>query len=729
MKNIVISAIRKNVMPKVSGKLNLAKLNVVLALTAALISGCGAGSTDGSASGTVEPTLSVALTSNGLPATSISSATPATVKATLKDSGGSVISGAVVTFSTDSALATISPATTALTDSSGIATVTLSAASVNASGAATIKATSQVGTVAVNGSKGFSVGAAIVAVSNPVFGQNPISSLGSTSVSVNVTSGGSAVTTPQTVTFSSPCASSGKALMSQSVDTVNGVATNTYTDKGCTGPDTVTVSVSGITSSSALLNITAPTAGSIEYVSSIPDNISLKGTGGKENAQVTFKVLDSGGNPISGKTVLFGLSTSVGGITLSPNNGVAPYTIGTATSDANGTVSTTVNAGTVSTPVRVTASTCSDSSASCGAGTTLTTQSSLLSITTGIPDQFGFSLSATKWNIEGLNYDGTTTVLTARLADHFKNPIPDNTSVVFTAESGSVVGACSTVDGSCSVPYTSQGTRPTNGRATVLAYAVGEETFTDLNGSGWADLSPTNEMIDPNGDPTDLAEAFIDYNENGTFDAANETFIDFNQNQEFDSGDGKLSGVLCDDVTAGRSSAGTCSSSKTIHVRYSGVIILSSSDAEITIKPPALPSGLNAGIPTTGIVLPSCHTNGAAASPTTFTIMILDRNGNAMAAGSAIAFSSNNASILSSPSGVVTDSTACRFGYSGCPPTAASTSLGDYSITMMSDATVTPATDTEPAKCVNPNPSGFLTVTVTSPESGTPSIATMLVTD
>jgi hypothetical protein len=641
-----------------------------------------------------------------------------------------VVSGAVVTFSTNATLATISPANTALTDSSGVATVTLSAASVNASGAATITATSQVGTVAVNGSKGFSVGAAIVNVSAPVFGQNPISSLGSTSVSVSVTSGGTAVTTPQTVTFSSPCASAGKAQMSISVDTVSGVATNTYTDKGCTGPDTITASVSGITTSAALLNITAATAGSIEYVSSVPDNITLKGTGGKENAQVTFKVLDSGGNPISNKTVLFGLSTSVGGITLSPNNGVAPYTVGSATSGADGLVTTTVNAGTVSTPVRVTASTCSDSSANCSTGTTLTTQSNLLSITTGIPDQFGFSLAATKWNIEGLNYDGTTTVLTVRLADHFKNPIPDNTSVVFTAESGSVVGACSTIAGSCTVPFTSQGTRPANGRTTVLAYAVGEETFTDLNGSGWADLSPTSEMIDPNGNPTDLAEAFVDYNENGSFDPASETYIDFNQNRSFDVSDGKLSGVLCDDVTPGRSAAGSCSSSKTIHVRQSGVIILSSSHALITIKPPALPTNLNAGIPSTGIVLPSCYTNGTEIpSPVTFTVTVLDLNGNTMAAGTKIDFSTNNASILSTATGIVEDSTECLSGYSGCPASAASSSLGEYSVTMKSDATYTPATATEPAKCVNDTTSGIFTVKVTSPESATITFDTELVSD
>src|ERR1035437_5383174 len=231
----------------------------------------------------------------------------------------------------------------------------------------------------------------------------------------------------------------------------------------------------GLASSSAILTVTAPTTGSIQYVSATPLNISLKGSGGAPTSQVIFKVLDTGGNPISGKTVTLGLSTTVGGLSLASYTGI---------SDALGQVIATVNSGTVSTPVRVTASTVAG-------GVTLTTQSSQLSITTGIPDQVSFSLSATQHNIEGMNYDGVTTVLTARLADHFKNPAPDGTTVNFTSEAGSVVGTCNTVAGACSAIFTTQGVRPTNGRATVLAYAVGEESFIDFNANGVADLAPT----------------------------------------------------------------------------------------------------------------------------------------------------------------------------------------------------------------------------------------------
>ena len=105
-----------------------------------------------------------------------------------------------------------------------------------------------------------------------------------------------------------------------------------------------------------------------------------------------------------------------------------------------------------------------------------------------------------------------------------------------------------------------------------------------LNGNGWADKLPVNELIDPNNQPTDLPEAYVDYNENGLWDSATEPYIDFNQDGAFNVADGKFNGVLCDDITAGRSSAGTCSPTHTLHVRQSQTIVLGSSSANIIIN-------------------------------------------------------------------------------------------------------------------------------------------------
>ena len=146
-----------------------------------------------------------------------------------------------------------------------------------------------------------------------------------------------------------------------------------------------------------------------------------------------------------------------------------------------------------------------------------------------------------------------TSTLTARLADHFHNPVPDGTAVSFTSEGGSVVASCNTVGGVCTSVLTSQALRPSNGRVTVLARATGEEAFTDLNGNGTADNAA--EMIDANGASTDMPEAFVDYNENGIRDA-NEPYFDFNGNGAYDAADGLYNGVLC------TSGAAICSSAE-----------------------------------------------------------------------------------------------------------------------------------------------------------------------
>ncbi|MBE0623003.1 MAG: hypothetical protein IH605_20635 [Burkholderiales bacterium] len=591
---------------------------------------------------------------------------------------GALIANSVVTFSTDANLATITPSNTALTNTAGVATVTLAPASLTAAGASTLSATAQVGTEAVTGSIGFSIGASSVTVSAPVLGVSTLSAFGTTSISVTVSSGGVPVTTPQNVTFASPCGSSGKAVLSTGVATVAGVATGSYRDNGCAGTDAISATVAGVTSASTNLVITPPTVGSIQFVSATPAVIYLKGTGGVETSQVAFKVVDTGGNPISGKAVTFALSTSAGGITLTP-------TPATATSDADGLVVTNVNSGTVSTPVRVTAST-----PGAAAGTTLTTQSSGLTITTGIPAQDSFSLSATKLNPEFRDVDGNTTVLTARLADHFRNPVPDGTVVNFTTEGGSIIGSCQTTAGACSATMTSQAPRPNNGRATVLAYAVGEESFIDSNGNGVADLVP-NEMFDINGFSTDMPEAFRDDNENGVFDAATETFIDYNQNSNYDGPDGQYNGVLCDNTIAPPtgSSAGTCSTTKSIHVRDSLVIVFSGSNAVISKISPA------------AIDLGGCAAGGTT---TSVNLRIVDVAGNPMPVGTTVVATTSDGT-MTGPSSFTQ------------PNTNITTAAGviTHAVNIKNDVVTTTAGTPPVTTCVDPTPSGVLSITVTTP--------------
>ena len=657
---------------------------------AVVVESIAVGGTIGTPTITINPFANTLATGNSV-----------TVTAQVLDDTATPVANTVVNFSlVDSALATLTPASgTALTDATGNASITLAAASL-VSGATTINAEAQVGTSLVNASAGFSVGASTITISNMTFGvgAGALSAFGTTSIAVDVAVNGALPTTPLTVEFSSTCGDLGKALVSGTATTVsNGVtatATSTYRDNGCASTDSVTATVSG-TSFSSNLTVTAPTVGSLQYVSASPTSIALRGIGGTETSQVTFKVLDASGNPLSGHSVSFGLSTQVGGITLTPATA-------TATSDANGLVVITVNSGTVSTPVRVTAT-----------DGVRTTQSNELTISTGIPDQDSFSLAASAHNIEGWNIDGTTSILTAHLSDHFNNPVPDGTAVNFTVEGGSIESSCTTVDGECSVTFTSQSPRPSNGRVTVLAYSVGEESFIDLNGNGFAD---TGETIDVNGNSTDKEEAFVDYNENGTFDVASEHTFDFNGNSLHDSPDLLYNGVLCNGTAI-------CSPSKTIHVRRSQIISLSSTisysdlfdDAALTI--PILTTGNIATLPALDeINLGSCNSfsvggKGTADDPTqpirTVYLRILDENGNAPPVGTSIDLTTTNGKILAGSSIVVADSSGCSSSAPGCPTSVGTSTFGSYPVVLQSDATVTTG-------CNNTVNTGLLIVTVGS---------------
>ena len=671
---------------------------------------------------TAAPAITLGLFDPGTGAarTSITAGSPARASATLRQNTGAPASGVVVTFTTDPLLGTFNPSTgTALTDSAGVASVILNASTVTSSGAGIVTAAAQIGTNAaaapVTQSIGYSLGTASLAVTPVSIAAPTLSAFGTTSASVTVTVGGAPTNTPFTVNFTSPCARSGRAALTASVATVNGVATASYRDIGCAGADVITASVSGLAiSSTGTVSVAAPAVGSIQYVSATPMIISLRGTGGlgrQETSQVSFRVVDVGGNPLGGRTVVFSLNTTVGGITLSST---------TATSDpTSGLVVTNVQSGTISTPVRVTATTVA-------ASQTLTTQSDQLTITTGIPAQDGFSLSVSTINIEGFNFDGTTTQLTVRLADHFRNPVPDGTAVNFTAEGASVVGSCLTAAGACTVTFTSQNFRPTNGRITTLAYAVGEEGFTDLNGNGWFDLTPATELIDAGGTSTDLTEAFVDFNENGVRDA-NEPFIDFNNNGVYDLPDGKFSGVLCDDTIAGRSAPGSCAAAKTLNVRGSLVVVLSTSTASFAR---ALARGELADIN-----IPVCTTGTRYTYPqVTRDVVITDLNGNAMPAGTTVAFSTTNGVIRSATSYTVGNTSACsRPGIAAnCPASNADLEgiggFGFFRVVLESDVTQTGPTGTPAFECTNRANSGSLTATVTTPR-GISTLVSIVVND
>jgi hypothetical protein len=551
----------------------------LLLMTLTTLVACGDGSLSregggdgGGVTGVIEETTTVTLAISNV---NVTEQLPATITATVLE-GTSPKEGVVVTFITS--LGNFTPeAGTALTNNEGIASLVLNSGDI--SGAGVVTATISTGEEAAIGFTTEAVSPSVTVVrlgsgtdadftegdANISLAQ--ISAGGTTVVSVSlVDEQGGLYSETIELNFSSRCTEEGTATLNPTVITSNGLATSTYLAKGCIGEDTIQVNttVGGINlSATGLVNVLQADVGSIIFESVSNKHIAIQGVGSvsrPESSTVIFQVLDKNGNSINGKDVSFSLSSASGGITLEPI---------TATTDSEGLVQTVVNSGAVSRTVNVTASID-------GTDPVISTASSELIISTGIPDQDSFSISASSLNPEAWQYDGEEVTITARLADAFNNP-PRPTVIYFTTEGGSIGhlsadSQCTTGDdGSCSVIWRSQAPRPegkelfvegqdpktTNidingfpnhmgqkygGRATILATTIGEESFPDLNGNGRFDECEIAAFLggsgkpcnadgsintlgdestytgnDIAGNPYDLKEAFVDHNEDGLF--------------------------------------------------------------------------------------------------------------------------------------------------------------------------------------------------------------------
>lgn len=443
----------------------------------------------------------------------------------------------------------------------------------------------------------------VIAISSPT-----ISAGGSVSLTVSIvsTADNTLVSDDVSVTFASNCSATGRATITSPVTTSTGVATATYVASGCSGDDVVTATTiaTGLQlEATGTVNVAPASVGSIEFMEATPTNVALKGTGGvgrSETSTVVFRVVDSTGGLVADSDVDFSLNTSVGGITLSPAS---------ARSDANGRVQTVIQAGTVATTVRVTARVRS---------TQISTQSSQLTVTTGIADSDSMSLAIDLGacpNIDAWTKDGVVVPVTVRLADRYNNPVPDGTAVTFTTEGGRIGGQCLTAttsseSGVCTVNWVSSAPRPLDGRATILATAIGEESFSDTNGNGSFDVGESF---------VDEGEPFRDDDENDSYLLGVESFYDFNNNAVRDGPDGLFNGVLCLDTArcdASRTTAG-------IGKRH--VVIMADGDAAAQVSGPA------------AIDL-------ATTSPQNIDVLVFDINGNPMPAGTTVSVSTTNGS-------------------------------------------------------------------------------------
>jgi hypothetical protein len=651
------------------------KFRFVAALAAVVVvlAGCGGGGDDSSKfsdpgtttpGGGSTPTAAAITVTSSMPSMLSDGSVSAQITALAKDASNNLMQGVAVTFTASSGGIAVSQGTT---DASGAAKATLSTAGDTAVRTITVTATA--------GSLHATVNVAVVAapssitvqmgsLSGTTFTPNTIaistdtlSAGGTTGLSVVLQkSDGTLYATSADITFTSPCSAQGLASINSPVTTTTGVATATYVAKGCSGSDLITASatIDGA-SVSATGSVTVATAaiGSIQFEKASPTNIALKGTGGSgrpETSTVSFLVFDASGSARANADVTFSLDTTVGGMNLTTTS---------AKSDASGRVQTIVNAGTVATPVRVTARIASPA---------ISTQSNGLTITTGIPDTDSFSLSVQCPNAEAFDYDGVTVPVTARLSDRFNNLVPDGTAVAFKPEGGQMVAQCTTTNGACTVNWTSSDPRPLlngKGRVTILATAIGEDSFVDSNSNGYYD---SGELF------ANLGEPYRDDDESLAY-TSGEFFLDFDNDGTRSSGDGVFSGVTC----TGTSPGSTCSLTTTA-IGAQAYIVMSSAHAN---------------------VVGPASTSLAAKGTQNLTYVIKDTNGNSMAVGTII------------------DITASA---------GAGTVSGTTSYTIACDDSQSGVTMPITLKAADTAGSGLITVRVTSKPSNTVTLYTTSVT-
>lgn len=402
--------------------------------------------------------------------------------------------------STATASATVSKITTTA------ATATTAATTTTTSVAVTGNTNYAVSTLGASGTPAVVTLSALTATSGSTLGTS-LTSGSSTALSLTVYNNGVAATTPASVAFTTTC---GQVSPTPATSNGSGVVSATYSSINADGSlcqgspaATVTATTSGVTSQVSMY-VSAPTTGSMTFISASPAQIYLTGSGATSQATLTFKARSNTGTVLANWPVDLTLTSNPGGVTFGTQGNTA---LVAGTTDASGLVTVTVFAG--GTPGTVTIQ------ATWNANAAIYTTSTGFSVASGPPQQRSMSLAMTNPNIEGLNIDGTTTQLTVSISDANGNAVPNGTVVNFVSNGGQINSTCTTslvaTFSRCSVNFSSQAFRPSNGRVVVLAYLEGIKNYTDTNANNQYDAG-TDTL-------SDQGDAYRDDNENNAYDS------------------------------------------------------------------------------------------------------------------------------------------------------------------------------------------------------------------
>lgn len=374
-------------------------------------------------------------------------------------------------------------------------------------------------------------------------------------LSVNVVVGSTYAGT-YTITFTSPCATSGRASFDPVVNPSTGAFTVGYNNINCEGPDIVTATLSdGGDKATVTHTMIGPPVLSVAFVSSTFDQLSLAGIGGNESAELTFRVSGPQAIPVIGKQVTFSINTTAGGASILAGRQ-------TGVTNTLGEVRTILVSGTVAGPVNVLATHSESGRQGLSAD---------IIISTGVPVANRFSLTYTPFNPPGaFDTDGIQVTFSIIASDAFGNNPTDGTRISFVSpESGNIQNFCLLANGACSVIWRSSAPRPANMRATVIAYTDGAEHFVDNNGNSVFDAA--------DGVISDLGEPFVDENESGAYNLG-EYFFDSDRDGVRDIGNTLWDGPCLAKVNV----AAVCTGNNTVTIYATKTIVMSTDTPRIT---------------------------------------------------------------------------------------------------------------------------------------------------
>jgi hypothetical protein len=505
---------------------------------------------------------------------------------------------------------------TALTDEQGVAVLYVAAGSED--GAGTLTATATFNEVDSDGSVSFSISTSVPAATRKLGRINNSGQFVEGEIGIaptgQISEGGTAalslvvvdenldlVSTPEAVTLTSNCLLGGRATLDP-VSPVSFISTITmsYTATRCKGDDLITATLqSSGAEATGTLSIAALVGESIAFdeAKTASRVVGIRGTGSAsgltESTNVFFTVTDSGSQPIEGTRVNFSLQQSASDVALAcdsvaycvydsaEDEAAGRSTQYTARSGADGSVSTTLLAGSTAGPIQVLAYIDTNDNGERESDEP-SSVSKVLFVSTGVADQNSISLSAKLLNpygstlagykggklcselgydnasylTGGLEADGLCTEVSVKLADKFNHPVPDGTVATFVSEYGRIMSSCATVNGDCVVAWSSQNPRSS---ATVTQYSAPITINENLNSSTPSRYNCPSHRADHGPCPDDIAdptvnppgaprggrstitvlvtgeESFIDKNSNGFYDEGEiwtnltEAFTDHNE--------------------------------------------------------------------------------------------------------------------------------------------------------------------------------------------------------